>query len=193
MPDPEDEHLSEDSVLVKLAVSGDAQAFGLLYERYAGNIFRFLNAQLPDPFEAEDLTSEVFLRAWRALPGYQERGYPFSAFLFRIARNAVIDYRRVNKKRQTSSLDQVAELPDSSTGPAGLLANTQEAQRLRNALANLRESYRSVLVLRFINNLSPREVAAIMRRTEGAVRVLTHRALKAIKPSLLEQGEDDGD
>ena len=114
-------------------------------------------------------------------------------FLFKIARNAVIDYRRVNKNRLTSSLDQVAELPDGSTGPADFLANTQEAQRLRNALANLRKSYRSVLVLRFINNLSPREVAAVMGRSEGAVRVLTHRALKAIKPSLLEQEEDDGD
>ena len=91
----------DDIQLLKTAQDGNAEAFGELYERYAQRVFRFLYAHLNNQQDAEDLTGEVFLRVWRALGNYKERGVPFLAFLFRIARNALIDhYRRTGKPKQ---------------------------------------------------------------------------------------------
>jgi RNA polymerase sigma-70 factor (ECF subfamily) len=187
MPDSQP-HQLDDAALVKQAKAGDSQAFGLLYERYAASIYRFLNAQLRDNFTAEDLTSDVFLRAWHSLPRYRERGHPFSAYLFRIARNSLIDYWRKLKVDATQSLERLKTRPADSTNPDDLITKIQESQRIRVALANLKGDYRSVLVLRFINGLSPGEVSQIMERSEGSIRVLQHRALKALRKILLESG-----
>jgi len=180
MPDAQEGQI-EDSALVELAQSGDKQAFGVLYDRYANGIFRFIRVQLSDPFEVEDLTSEVFLKAWRFLPRYKERGYPFSAYLFKIARNTLIDHHRKSKGRAIQAIGGVYDLPDETSNPGDIRLRVEEHQRLYGALQKLRVDYRSVLVLRFINGLHPGEVAQIMGRSEGAVRVLQHRALKAIR------------
>jgi len=82
----------DDEQFIKQVKNGDAEAFGKLYDQYAEVIFRYVYSHLENRLDAEDLTEEIFLRAWRALPKYDERGLPFSAFLFRIARNSLIDY-----------------------------------------------------------------------------------------------------
>ena len=87
-----DSRIADDARLVKRAKNGDAEAFGRLHDRYAESIFRFLNARLNNRMDAEDLFGEVFLRAWHALPRYRQQGFPFSAYLFRIARNLLIDH-----------------------------------------------------------------------------------------------------
>jgi len=176
--------LMDDAALVKQAQTGDAEAFGCLYDRYATGIYRFLFVQLPDHYEAEDLTSEVFIKAWRSLPRYRERGYPFSTYLFKIARNALIDYWRKEKHKATHSEDRLVSIADGSSNPGDQLVQMDELEEIRMALGKLRVDYRSVLVLRFINGFSSRETANIMRRSEGAVRVLQHRALKAIRERL---------
>jgi RNA polymerase sigma-70 factor (ECF subfamily) len=176
----------DDAALVERAKSGESEAFGVLYERYASRIFRFLCAQLPDDFEAEDLTTEVFLRAWGSLRRYRERGYPFSTYLFKIARNALIDHWRKTRLDPRHSLDELGDLPARVLEPGELVIRAQDRQDLRKVLAGLREDYRLVLVLRFINGLSPLEVSHVMGRSEGAVRVLQHRALKALRKKSLE-------
>jgi RNA polymerase sigma-70 factor (ECF subfamily) len=178
---------SADSALVKQAVGGDAQAFGLLYDRYSLNIYRFLCGQLFDPYEAEDLTSEVFLRAWQSISSYRERGYPFSAYLYRIARNVVIDRHRKAKHWHIHSIDQINTLEDASEQP-GEVQSKNQLQSLQDGLQKLPEAYRSVLVLRFIVGASTEEAAKAMNRSEGAIRVLQHRALKSMRRYL--SGED---
>ena len=84
----------EDHQLLRRAQQGEADAFGILYERHAAAIFRYLYIHMSSRTDAEDLTSEVFLRAWQSLPRYHQRGVPFRAFLFRIAHNALVDYYR---------------------------------------------------------------------------------------------------
>jgi RNA polymerase sigma-70 factor (ECF subfamily) len=177
--------LLDDAALVEQAKSGETEAFGVLYERYAASIYRFLCAQLPDDFEAEDLTAEVFLRAWGSLHRYRERGFPFSTFLFKVARNALIDHWRKTRLDPRRSLDELGDLPARVLGPGELLIGVQDRQDLREALAGLREDYRLVLVLRFINELSSLEVSRVMGRSEGAVRVLQHRALQALRKKTL--------
>ena len=181
--------LVADSVLVKQAKSGDIEAFGALYERYARDIYRFLRAQLSDDLEAEDLTSEVFLRAWLSVGRYRERGFAFSAFLFKIARNALIDHwRKVNK---TDRHQEIETVEGALVDPGDRVERNQDLQDLRVVLAELREDYRSVLVLRFINGLSPKEIAPILGRSEGAVRVLQHRALSVARQKIRKRVFDE--
>jgi RNA polymerase sigma-70 factor (ECF subfamily) len=178
-----------DAFLVQLAQAGETEAFGTLYEQYAALVFRFLYAQLPDRFDAEDLTADVFMRAWRSLPRYRERGYPFSAYLFRIARNVLIDHQRRAGRVETLSEDYAEMLISEEGTPDERLLARLERQALQRTLSGLREDYRTVLVLRFISELSPEETAQAMGRSPGSVRVLQHRALQALRKSMDQQGD----
>jgi RNA polymerase sigma-70 factor (ECF subfamily) len=183
-----DSPIPTDFDLIKLARSGDAVAFGDLYERYAGNIFRFLLANLHNQLDAEDLTSEVFLRAWRSLPRYSERGFPFSAFLFRIARNLLVD-----RYRGSHAVEPLPEgtPPKAVWEPdtADVSVASQERLKLHRYLGLVRPDYRMVLILRFLNELSTKETAQIMDRSVGAIRVLQFRALSALR-ELISQGDE---
>lgn len=174
----------DDEQLIIKSKNGDAEAFGELYERYAEVIFRYVYSHIESRLDAEDLTEDVFLRAWKALGKYDERGLPFSAFLFRAARNSLIDYYRQHKSVQ--SIEDL-ELHSSEPGPEDLVSDRLSNVDLRNALAGLREDYRSVIIFRFLSGLSPEETAQMMQRSVGAIRVLQHRALSALK-ELLERG-----
>lgn len=175
---------NDDEQIIKKVKNGDAEAFGVLYEQYSEMIFRYIYSHLENRLDAEDLTEEIFIRAWRALPKYDERGLPFSAFLFRIARNSLIDYYRQKKPQQ--SIDDI-EIQSTQAGPEDMAETNFENMELRNTIAQLREDYRNVVIFRFLTGLSPEETAEIMQRSVGAVRVLQHRALAMLK-DLLERG-----
>lgn len=175
--------------LIQRAQRGETQAFGQLYERYAPRLFRFLWAHLDDPRDAEDLTEEVFLRTWRALPGYRLRETPFVSFLFRVARNALTDhYRQARRRGRAVAWDaepaqpgDLSQLADPGSDPALALSREQERQQIRQALSGLRGDYRLVLELRFWSDLSTEEIAQAMGRSAAAVRVLQYRALLALQ------------
>ncbi len=174
----------DDERVIKQVKEGDAEAFGMLYEQYAEVIFRYVYSHLESRLDAEDLTEEIFLRAWRALPKYDERGLPFSAFLFRIARNSLIDHYR--QKKAVQSIEDM-EVQSREPGPEEMVDVHIENHNLRDTIAKLREDYRNVLIFRFLSGLSPEETAQVMQRSVGAVRVLQHRALSALK-DLMERG-----
>lgn len=174
----------EDIRLIQMAKDGDAEAFGVLYERHSQRVFRFLYAHLDNHQDAEDLMEEVFMRVWHSISGYHEKGVPFLAFLFRIARNGLIDhYRRSKQSQNLTSIDELS-LSDYQPEPGEALATTLEYQEVRQVLGKLREDYRTVLVLRLLSDLSPEETAQVMQRSTGAVRVLQHRALLAMRDLL---------
>ena len=167
--------------LLEKARNGDAEAFGQLYELFAPSVYRFLCAHLDDHLDAEDLTEEIFLRAWRSLPGYREQGVPFGGFLFRVARNVLVDHYRLSG-RKLPELDLHEEQPgDEQVDPAQALHKAAEQKEVRRMLGKLREDYRMVLELRFFAELSRDEVAQAMGRSPGAIRVLQHRALVALR------------
>ena len=182
----------DDVQLLKKAQNGDAQAFGELYERHALAVFRFLYAHLDDRLDAEDLTEEVFLRTWRTLPRYRDQGVPFKAFLFRVAHNALVDHYRSHSRTKGELSIEDSVIHDLRDEPGSLFLQNQEHQELRNTLAGLREDYQTVLIARFLADLSPEETAQVMGRSVGAVRVLQHRALTALR-KLLEGAVTDGD
>lgn len=165
--------------LVARAKAGDAEAFGEIYELNVDRIYRYVAYRVSGQAEAEDLTEQVFLKAWEAIHRYEDRGLPFGAWLFRLAHNLVVDYYRT--RRQDVPLDEYQE------GDAGgILAQGDpqsdfeakvEASELRAALRQLGDDQRQVVLLRFVEGLSHAEVAAIVGKSEGATRALQHRAL----------------
>lgn len=175
----------DDVQILRKAQDGDTEAYGELYDRYAKVIFRFLYAHLNDRLDAEDLTEEVFLRVWRSLPNFREQGVPFVAYLYHVARNVMIDHHRRSKRSgQVVSIED-GQLASPHMSPAEVATNNLEHQELRKVLVQLREDYRDVLVLRFLSELSPEETALAMERSVGAVRVLQHRALAAMRKLLV--------
>lgn len=178
-----------DAALIRKAQQGYTDAFGELYERYSVNIFRFVCLRLGSHQDAEDITEEIFLRAWHNLPKYDERGVPFAAYLFQIARNALIDHYRKNRT-PVSSIDDL-DLSGSDPDPEDSVSHKLDFLELQKVMVFLPEDYKNVLTLRFLNGLSPEETATMMNRSEGAVRVLQFRALAALK-RLLNRGGVDG-
>jgi RNA polymerase sigma-70 factor (ECF subfamily) len=177
----------DDDQLLKIAKEGETEAFGELYERHIQAVFRFLYARLNNRLDAEDFAEEVFIRAWNSLSTYDERGTPFLAYLLIIARNVLIDhYRRNGRSPQHVSIEDLP-LSDLNPDPGEITTTNFKHQELHKAISELREDYQEVLVLRFINELSPTETAQVMKRSAGAVRVLQHRALAAIRKTLGEK------
>lgn len=175
----------DDQDLVEKAQAGSVDAFGILYERHAPAIYRYLYAHLPDRMDAEDLTAEVFLKTWQSLSSYRQRGAPFLAFLFRVAHNTLIDHhRRARQKIQQSTADMEEVLKDANPGPAEVISARMQHQELMQVMAHLSEDYQTVLILRFISELSPDETARAMQRSAGSIRVLQHRALAALRKHL---------
>ena len=175
----------QDTELLVLAKQGEAEAFSELYMRFAPPIFRFLFSHLDDRLDAEDLTEEVFLRLWRFLPQFQDQGVPLLAFLFKIARNALIDFYRKSGRAGGHMSIEENPIPDLQFDPGQSAMASLEHQEVRQTLNQLREDYRMVLALRFLSGLSPEETGEVMGRTPGAVRILQHRALSALR-NLLE-------
>ena len=174
----------DEEYLLAQACQGSLEAFGELYTRHAPAVLRFLAAHMHDPLDAEDLTEEVFFRVWQALPGYRQQGAPFNAYLLRVARNALIDHYRRNGA-QAPRLELSEEHADpAQPDPAEKLSAHQERRELQRLLGQLSEEHRMVLSLRFIAGLSPEETAGAMQRSPGAIRVLQHRALKALRKKM---------
>ena len=181
----------DDALLIEKAQGGDVDAFGELYERYAATIFRFIYSQSLHRLDAEDLSAEVFLKAWQALPRYQDQGFSFSPYLFRIARNTLIDSRRKRRLTKDISENEMRNIPDKrASEPSELMAEKAKHNDLVMILGQLREDYRTVLILRFFNDLSPEEISDVMGRSVGAVRVLQHRALSSLRKLIPSQSYD---
>jgi RNA polymerase sigma-70 factor (ECF subfamily) len=175
--------------LLQTAQQGDAEAFGQLYEQYAPQVFRYLYAHLDGRMDAEDLTGEVFVRVWRALPGYRQTEAPFGSFLFRVARNVLYDhYRRLRPRRNHKPLDE-ERMAEHASDPGEEHLQNFEHQELRKILDSLHKDQRNVLVLRFFAGLTPEETAQAMGKSNGAVRVLQHRALAALRKILLKESD----
>ncbi len=175
----------DDGRLVEAAIAGDAEAFGLLYERYVDQVFRYLYYRIGERATAEDLVSEVFLRAWQKVRDYRHRGLPFAAWLYRIAHNLLVDHRRREGRRPTLPLKPDPEVKLASDGPTSIRDALARAD-LEAAIAKLPDDQQQVIVLRFVLGMSADEVAATMGKSRGAVEALQHRALKNLRRMLSE-------
>ena len=173
--------LQEKFYLYKVRFNKDAEAFGHLYDLYIDKIFRFIFFKVSSREQAEDLTSEVFLKTWEYLTKPDVKVDNFNALIYRIARNAVIDYYRA---RRQDYLDEDEEVMESIQDARSLETdlNTQlEFETVEKHLAKLKDAYREVLLLKYIEELSVGEIAKIIGKSSANVRVLIHRATNALK------------
>jgi len=183
------EKLTHETQLIQLAIEGQKQAFGELYEHYVKQIWRYVYHRLSSAVEADDMTETVFLKAWENLPtfGRHNRGLNFRAWLYRIAHNAVIDFHR--KK----TFDQPVNEALLRVYPASLEKDcpSDEISReeLIKALGTLDAISQHILISRFINGLGIGEIASSLSISEGNVRVIQYRALKKLRQLLGEENE----
>jgi RNA polymerase sigma-70 factor, ECF subfamily len=165
----------------------DRAAFGALYRRYIDRVYGYSFYLIGDHHDAEDVTERTFVAALAAIDGYRDEGATFRAWLFRIAHNQLANALRSRQRHPAASLDAVPE-PLSHADPAGLLGAAEDARGLKRALEQLSNDRRQVVVLRFVDGLSAREIGAVLGRSEAAVRVLQHRALRQLAELLANGG-----
>jgi RNA polymerase sigma-70 factor (ECF subfamily) len=168
-----------DADLVTQTKSGDVEAFGILYERYVERIYRYVQVRVTEQTVAEDITENVFLRAYEAIDRYQERGHAFSAFLYRVARNQLVDHYR--KKKEDAPIEAADQVAAASPPMDESLIHAEKVREIQDAMATLPEDYQEVIRLRVALDMPTSEVAEWLGRSEGAVRVLLHRALGALR------------
>jgi RNA polymerase sigma-70 factor (ECF subfamily) len=165
----------------------DPQAFETLYRKYVAQIYSLALYETRDPHAAEDITESVFLKALSALPQFREQGIgdgsTFRVWLYAIARNVIANERRSARRHPQEPIEYALDLraPDD---PAAAVEARQQAQDVWDVVMELPEDRRQALVLRLVNELSAREIGEIMGKSEGAVRVLIHRALTTVRARL---------
>lgn len=168
--------------IIKRAIKGEASAFGLLYDKYQPQIYRFVYLKVSHREAAEDLTHQVFLNAWQKIENYKFRGFPFSSWLYSIARNQIIDYYRVQKTNISSEEAIELEVELTVENPiAKNIDNNLDKEKVRRAIKKLKAEHQNVVILRFIEELSVRETAAAIGKTPLAVKLIQHRAVKNLK------------
>lgn len=167
------------------AAQADPAAFGRLYRRYLEGVYGYSFYLLGDHHDAEDVTERTFVAALGAIDRYRDTGASFRSWLFRIAHNQLANALRARSRQRTLPLDAVHEPGVIAADPARLAGLADEARRLRAAVGALSVDRRQVIVLRFVDGLSAREIGEVLGRSEGAVRVLQHRALRDLA-ALLE-------
>ena len=174
------EALSE-TELIALACEGDANAFGSLYEKYIDQIYSYIFFRTSNGKDAEDICSRVFIRALNHIEKYEDRGYPFSAWLYRIAHNLVVNwYRDSEKVEEISLLDQY--LPPTEDGSVEeKIEKMDEKERLLSIIRDLPEDRKELLILKHVEDLTNFEIGKIMDRTEGAIKALYHRTLESLR------------
>jgi RNA polymerase sigma-70 factor (ECF subfamily) len=172
----------EDAALARRAGSGEAEAFGILYDRYVDAVYRYVFYRVRNEAEAEDVTSDVFMRALRAIPKYEPR-QAFLAWLYRIARNAVIDRSRRQGARQQVSFEDALAHPnaDQVVNPdAGLLAGS-DASVVRVAMQQLTPLQQEILVLRYVEGYDTKTISKLVGKRDGTIRGIEFRALSALR------------
>ncbi len=173
-----------DSILVARARNGNTESYGILYRRYVDSIYRYMFVRLGDAMEAEDLTSEVFFRSYQGLGTYRESGWPFSSYLYQIAKNVLIDHGRPQKPEPDFSIPDPAF--ESNETLDEHVIRDEQIRNLRQAMDEIPSNYREVIILRIILAMPTSVVANWMYMTEGATRVVLHRALTALRGRMQE-------
>lgn len=174
----------DDIQLINDAGNGDNEAFGVLYERYVRKIYNYIYYRTGNINEAEDLTAKVFHRAFRHIESYNQRGVPFSAWLYRIAHNLVANWYRDRSRKKEVTLDD--QLPSSFhfDFPESSLEKSEESEKMIKAIRRLPPERQQLIILKFVEGLSNSEIGLIMRKSEGAIKSLYHRTLESLRKEI---------
>ena len=173
---------ADTDLLAAGAVGGDADAFGRLYDMHVDRVYRHVYYRVGNNEDAEDLTQQVFLRAWQAIGRYKKTSSPFLAWLMRISHNLIIDFYR--SKKDKAYLDSEIVANDSDSYPERVAEAEFDQQQLRRVILQLPGEQQQVILMSFIEGFSYTEIASAIGKSEGAIRVILHRALKKMRNML---------
>ena len=179
--------LKEKFLLFRIRAKKDSEAFGEIYDFYVSRVYRFIYFKVPSAEVAEDLTSETFLKAWRYL--MEKRDVPhLQALLYSVARSVVIDwYRSTACERCDVSLDEAIATDEPADMVSEQLARAVDSKldmvRVAERLRGLKDDYREVVVMKYLDGMSNREIASALGKSASHVRVMAHRAVKALGES----------
>jgi RNA polymerase sigma-70 factor, ECF subfamily len=175
--------LQDEESLVRLAQQKDTEAFAKLYEAYFDKIYRYIVMRVRNEMEAEDMTQQVFMKMLQSISSYKARGLPFSAWIYRIAHNLVVDHLRRQNKKATVDIEGIP-LPDKEDDPQDMIEQRVDIEDVKKATQKLTQAQQEVLSLRFAGELSIAECASIMGKNEGAIKALQHSAVLALRKAL---------
>lgn len=184
--------LSENRILGQMK-KGDAEAFTEIYDKYVDAIYRFVFFKVSSRQDAEDLTSQVFSKALEYCLKKDSKVSSLKAFLYCIARNTVTDFYRQKQRSEVSLNEEIKSDPEadvmwsSDQDMETRVGDSLEMRRVREALDLLKEEYRDVIILHYLDELSVREISDVMGKSGGAVRVLLHRAMKSLQGVMSRQ------
>lgn len=175
--------LDNENIIIKKAKNGNAEAFGLLYDHYFEQIYRFIYLKVSHKEDAEDLVHQVFLQALKKIKDYEDIGFPFSSWLYKIARNEVVDFYR-SKKTNTALEELENVLSSDDINIKDKLDLKIQIEKVKEAIKKIKPEYQDVIIMRFIEDLSIKEVAEILDKTEGSIKLIQHRAINSLKKIL---------
>ena len=176
-----DQEQITESELIAQACDGDADAFGALYEKYIDQIYNYIYFRTSNVKDAEDICSRVFIRALHHIERYEDRGYPFSAWLYRIAHNLVVNWYRDRERSDEVSLADQYPPPTMDGNVEDRLEKDNETEELLAVIHGLPDDRKELLILKHVEGLTNTEIGQIMDRTEGAVKALYHRTLESLR------------
>ena len=176
-----DQELISESELISMACDGDTDAFGALYEKYIDQIYNYIYFRTSNVKDAEDICSRVFIRALHHIERYEDRGYPFSAWLYRIAHNLVVNWYRDRERSDEISLSEQYPPPTMDGDVEDSIEKENETESLMSVIRELPEDRKELLILKHVEGLTNTEIGQIMDRTEGAVKALYHRTLESLR------------
>ena len=178
-----------DATLIARA-KGEPKAFGALYERYVDRIYSYICYRVGSDQDAEDLTARTFYRALDHFPSYEDRGAPFSAWLYRIAHNLVANWHRDHSRRKMIALDDLVLRAPRRKGPAAKTEKVEQEDVLLQAVRRLAPDRQQLIVLKHVEGMTNAEIGEGMGRTEGAIKSLYHRALVALRENLADEWQE---
>ena len=178
----EESGVQEGEIVARQLKRQDPETWSRVYEEFFPGIYRFIALRVRNRTEAEDLTEQVFLKALESSPSFRWRGAPISSWLFRIARNQVIDHHRTDKSKNMLPLDE--SLVSNDVDPAEAAERNWDIRRAIRAVGELTQAQRDVIELRFAGGLSTAETAKVLGKSQGAVKVMQHSALAALRRKL---------
>lgn len=185
--------MEREKQLAVRASKHDPEAFAELYDLYVDKIYNYVYYKVGSTVEAEDLTAQVFTKAWEAIGSYRWQGHSFSPWLFRIAHNLVVDFHRA--RRPSVDLDVLETRPSlrdaEESRPEQILQNMMAMEQVRAAISQLTEEQQTVIILRFIEGYSTADIAEMMEKRRGAIRGLQFRGLIALRKILGVEETDE--
>lgn len=177
----------EEPALVEQAKS-EPEAFGELYERHVDRIYNYIYYRVGDPNDAEDLTARTFFQALDKIGAYENRGAPFSAWLYRIAHNLVANWHRQRSRHRFTSLEEITLPTKRRTGPGAVVETMETQQELLDAIHRLSEDRQQLILLKFVERMPNAQIGEIMGRTESSIKSLYHRTLVSLRSDMQERG-----